>query len=132
MNKKKTYLDFGVAMDELRKKNGVSFDTMSFKIGIAQSYLWGLANRRRANMPKDELIEKIADYFSLPPSYFYEYRLKNLLKFIDNNREYLDHCLRQAKRLSKKISDKPEEALEEFEKIEESGEETEAKKRGEI
>ncbi len=132
MDKNKTYLDFGVAMDELRKKNGVSFDTMSFKIGIAQSYLWGLANRRRANMPKDELIEKIADYFHLSPSYFYEYRLKNLLKFINNNREYLDHCLRQAKRLTKKISDKPEEVLEDFEKIEETEKETEAKKRGRI
>ncbi|MBA7519125.1 hypothetical protein ES705_11199 [subsurface metagenome] len=132
MNKNKTYLDFGVAMDELRKKSGVSFDTMSFKIGIAQSYLWGLANRRRANMPKEELIKKIADYFDLPPSYFYEHRLKNLLNFIDNNREYLDHCLRQAKRLTKKISDKPEEVLEDFEKIEETEKETEAKKRGRI
>ncbi len=130
MDKKKTYLDFGVAMDELRKKSGVSFDTMSFKIGIAQSYLWGLANRRRANMPKEELIGKIADYFDLSPSYFYEYRLRKLLDFIDNNREFLDHCLRQAKRLTKKISDKPEEVLEDFEKIEESGEEIEAKKRG--
>ncbi|GAH57393.1 unnamed protein product, partial [marine sediment metagenome] len=105
--------------DELRKKSGVSFDTMSFKIGIAQSYLWGLANRRRANMPKEELIEKIADYFDLPPSYFYEYRLKKFLDYTDNNREFLDHCLRQAKRLNKKISDKPEEAIEEFEELEE-------------
>ena len=94
MSENKTYLDFGVAMDELRKKAGVSFDTMSFKIGIAQSYLWGLANRRRANMPKDELMEKIADYFSLSPSYFYEWRLRKFLDFINENREFLDHCLR--------------------------------------
>ena len=131
MNKSKTYLDFGVAMDELRKKAGVSFDTMSFKIGIAQSYLWGLANRRRANMPKEELIEKIADYFSLSPSYFYEWRLRKLLDFINENREFLDHCLRQAKRLHRKVSDKPEENLEEFEELEEPEEEVQ-KKRGRI
>jgi len=119
MNKKKTYLDFGVAMDELRKKAGVSFDTMSFKIGIAQSYLWGLANRRRANMPKEELIEKIADYFDLPPAYFYEYRLKKFLDYLDDNREYLDHCLRQAKRINRKVSAKPEKTIEEFEELEE-------------
>ena len=127
MNKKKTYLDFGVAMDELRKKAGVSFDTMSFKIGIAQSYLWGLANRRKANMPKEELIEKIADYFQLSPSYFYEWRLRKFLDYIDNNREYLDHCLRQAKRVDRKPSAKPEETIEEFEESEEA-EEPEEKK----
>lgn len=119
MDKSKTYLDFGVAMDELRKKAGVSFDTMSFKIGIAQSYLWGLANRRRANMPKEELIEKIADYFHLSPSYFYEWRLRKFLDFINENREFLDHCLRQAKRIDRKPSDKPEETIEEFEELEE-------------
>ena len=119
MDKSKTYLDFGVAMDELRKKAGVSFDTMSFKIGIAQSYLWGLANRRKANMPKEELIEKIADYFHLSPSYFYEWRLRKFLDYIDNNRDFLDHCLRQAKRLHRKPSAKPEETIEEFEELEE-------------
>src|SRR4030042_3705176 len=108
MTENKTYLDFGVAMDELRKKAGVSFDTMSFSIGIAQSYLWGLANRRRASMPKDELIEKIADYFHLSPSYFYEWRLKKLLNYINEDRKFLDHCLRQAKRVDKKMTDGPE------------------------
>jgi len=127
MNKSKTYLDFGVAMDELRKKAGVSFDTMSFKIGIAQSYLWGLANRRRANMPKEELIEKIADYFHLSPSYFYEWRLRKFLDFINENREFLDHCLKQAKRLHKEPSEGPEETIEEFEELEEPKE-----KRGRI
>src|SRR4030042_731040 len=119
MVKNKTYLDFGVAMDELRKKSGVSFDTMSFKIGIAQSYLWGLANRRRASMPKEELIKKVAEYFELPPSYFYEWRLRRFLDFIDGNREFLDHCLRQAKRVDRVPSEKPEETLEEFEELEE-------------
>lgn len=98
---KKTYKDFGEAMDELRKKAEVSFDTMSFKLGIAQSYLWGLANRRKANLPKDELIEKIAGYFRITPDYFHEWRLKRFLEFIDTNREFLDHCEKEAKKFGK-------------------------------
>ena len=98
MVKKKTYLDFGVAMDEIRKIAGVSFDTMSFKLGIAQSYLWGLAHMRKANLPKYELIEKIANYFHVQPDYFYEYRLKRMLEFLDKNREFLDHCEKESKK----------------------------------
>jgi len=106
---RKTYLDFGEAMDELRKKAGVSFDTMSFKLGIAQSYLWGLANRRKANLPKDELMIKIANYFHVQNEYFYEYRLKRMLEFIDANREFLDHCEKESKKWTKKIPIEKEE-----------------------
>lgn len=106
--KRKTYLDFGEAMDELRKKAGVSFDTMSFKLGIAQSYLWGLANRRKANLPKDELMEKIAGYFHVSTEFFYEWRLKRMLEFINDNREYLDHCEKESKKFGKDFPTPPE------------------------
>lgn len=105
----KTYKDFGEAMDILRVKKGVSFDTMSFKIGIAQSYLWGLANRRKANLPKDDLIEKIAKYFDIQPDYFYEWRLKRMLKFVDKNREFLDKCEKESRKYKKGISPTPTE-----------------------
>jgi transcriptional regulator with XRE-family HTH domain len=101
---RKSYDDFGVAMDKLRVTKGVSFDTMSFKLGIAQSYLWGLANRRKANLPKDELMEKIAGYFQVQPSYFHEWRLKRILEFIDKNREFLDHCEKETRRFKKGLS----------------------------
>ncbi len=94
----KSYDDFGVAMDKLRVKKGVSFDTVSFSTRIAQSYLWGLANRRKANLPKDELIQKIADYFQVKPDYFYEYRLKRMLEIVNNEREFLDHCEKEYKK----------------------------------
>jgi transcriptional regulator with XRE-family HTH domain len=99
---KKTYLDFGEAMDELRKKSGVSFDTMSFKLGIAQSYLWGLANRRKANLPKDDLMIKIANYFHITPEYFFEWRLKRMLENINKEREFLDHCEKEFNKWIKK------------------------------
>jgi transcriptional regulator with XRE-family HTH domain len=112
----KSYDDFGVAMDKLRVKKGVSFDTVSFSTGIAQSYLWGLANRRKANLPKDELMEKIANYFQVKPDYFYEWRLKRMLETVDKNREFLDHCEKEYKKWSrlkggsgKKESSEPEE-----------------------
>ena len=111
---KKTYKDFGVAMDELRNDVGVSFDTMSFKIGIAQSYLWGLANRRRASMPKEELINKIADYFHVPPAYFYEHRLRKTLDYINKNRKFLDvieRAMKKYKPSEVSAEEEPEEEL---------------------
>lgn len=107
---KKTYKDFGEAMDELRKKAEVSFDTMSFKLGIAQSYLWGLANRRKANLPKDELMTKIAGYFHVPEEYFHEWRLKRMLEFINANREFLDHCEKESRKFKKGVSPIPAES----------------------
>ena len=116
---KKTYKNFGDAVDELRMEAGLSYDRMSLEIGIAQSYLYHIINRRKASAPKDEYIEKIAEFFHITPYYFYEYRLRRIEDFIDVNRKFLDHCLRQAKRIVKKPSAKPEETLEEFEEFEE-------------
>ncbi len=51
-------------------------------------------------------LKKIADFFHITPEYFYEYRLKKLLDYIDNNREFLDHCLRQSKKYNKDLPEK--------------------------
>ena len=119
MAENKSYDDFGIALEKLRKKAEVSYDTVSFKIQVASSYIWNLVHMRRSTLPKDDIMKKIAEYFNRDPSYFYEWRLKRFLEFIDNNRDFLDHCLRQAKRLHRKVSDKPEETIEEFEELEE-------------
>ena len=87
---KKTYKDFAEAVLEL-KGDKVSFDTMGLSIGIAPSYLWNLTHMRKSSPPKDEVIEKIAAFFHVEPEYFYEYRLKKCLEFLDDNREFLDH-----------------------------------------
>jgi len=113
----RTYKNFGDATDELRMKAGLSYDRMSLEIGIAQSYLYHIINRRKASAPKDEIIKKISEFFHITPYFFYEYRLRRLLDFIDKNREFLDHCLRQAKRIGRKPLEKPEETIEEFEDL---------------
>lgn len=113
----KTYKNFGDAVDELRMKAGLSYDRMSLEISIAQSYLYHIINRRKASAPKDEIIKKIADFFHISPYYFFEYRLRRLEDYINEDRKFLDHCLRQAKRIDKKISDGPEETIEEFEEV---------------
>lgn len=59
------------------------------------------ANRCRVNPPSDEVLKKIADYFHVIPDYFYEYRLQKLQKYIDENREFLDECLKQSKKFKK-------------------------------
>ncbi len=68
--------------------------------GILEASINALANRLRAKPPADEVIKKIADFY-ITPDYFYEYRLKKLLEFIDGNREFLDDCLRQSKKYKK-------------------------------
>ena len=70
---------------------------------MLESTINALANRKRANPPLDEVLNKIAKYFKIKPEYFYEYRLKILLEFIDSNREFLDHCLRQSKKYKKEL-----------------------------
>lgn len=68
---------------------------------ILEATINALANRRRANPPTDEVIKKIADFFHVTPDYFYEYRLKKLLNYIDKNRDFLDYSLKQTKKYKK-------------------------------
>jgi len=98
---KKTYKSFGDAIDELRMGAGLSYDRLSLEVGIAQSYLYHIVNRRKASAPKNEIIKSLADFFHVDPGYFYEYRLRQLLEFIDQNREFVDYCLRQSKKFNK-------------------------------
>lgn len=132
MTDKKTYEDFGIMLEKLKIENGSAYERMGIEINMNPSTLQRMAKTRAVKLPEYIVMEKVAKYFHLEAHFFYEYRLRKLLDFIDKDRKFLDHCLRQAKRLTKKISDKPEEALEDFEKIEESEKEIEAKKRGRI
>ena len=99
---KKTYEDFANAFYQLKKDNGdISYGKISLSVGILESTINALANRKRAKPPSDEVLKKISNYFKVKPEYFYEYRLKKLLEFIDSNREFLDHCLRHSKKYKK-------------------------------
>lgn len=103
---KKTYKNFGEALDVLRVEAGLSYERLSLKLGIANSYVYNMINRRTKSAPSNEIIEKIAGLFHIEPTYFYEYRLRKMLEFVDDNREFLDHCEKEAKKWSKPISKK--------------------------
>ena len=102
MAKKKTYRDFADALFELKKINDdISYGRISQKTGILEATVNALANRRRANPPKEEVMKKLADLFNVEPDYFYENRLNRLLEIMDKDREFVDYCLRQSKKFKK-------------------------------
>jgi transcriptional regulator with XRE-family HTH domain len=94
----KTYKDFGEALDILRVEHDLSYDRLSLGLGIANSYVYHMINRRTKNAPSDEIIKKIANYFHLEPEYFYEYRKRKHDELINDNREFLDYCEKEFKK----------------------------------
>lgn len=115
VNKKsKTYKDFGVALDELKEDMEISFETIGIKAQISPSYLWKITKLRNPTMPKDEIIKKIAKFFYVKPEYFYEWRLKRVLDYIDQNRKFLDIIERAMKKYTPAEVGKEEEYEEEL------------------
>jgi len=125
--KNKTYKDFGDAFLELKEIfPDVSYGKIARELEITDSYAWNLPNRRRRSpIPRKYLIS-LAKVFRVKPDYFYEFRLQGLLAFIDNNRRFLDYCLRQSKKF-KKVEVEYGRPMEEIEEeLEEPKEEVEA------
>ena len=99
---KKSYEDFANTFYQLKvDHDDISYGKISLSVGILESTLNALVNRKRSKPPTDKVIKKIADYFQVKSEYFYEYRLKQLLQYIDSNREFLDDCLKQSKKYKK-------------------------------
>ena len=111
---KYSYKDFGLAIEELREKADVSYDTIAFGIQRAQSYVYGICTRRTRNLPKYEVMEDFAKFFHVSPTYFYEYRLRKAIDYINKNRKFLDVVERAIKKhkSEKKVKDDPEEKKE--------------------
>mgnify|MGYP001122199189 CR=1 FL=1 len=111
--KDKTYKDFGVALDKLKEDMGVSFETIGIKAEISPSYLWKITKLRNPTMPKDDIIKRIAKFFYVEPKYFYDWRLKSTLDYIDDNRKFLDVIERAMKKykVEKTIVEEPKEEL---------------------
>lgn len=105
---KVTYKNFGEALDELRVDNDYSYDRLALALGIANSYVYHMINKRMKSAPSDEIIKKIANFFHLEPEYFYEYRLRKMLELVDKNRQYLDHCQKEFDKWYKKERQKTE------------------------
>lgn len=89
--KSKTYKNFGDAFLELKDMfPNISYGRIARELDITDSYAWNLPNRRRKSpIPKKYLIS-LAKIFHIKPQYFYEYRLGEVLDYIDNNRKFLD------------------------------------------
>lgn len=87
---KKTYEDFGIMLEKLKEEAEVSYDGMGRKIDISYSTLQRIAKTRAVDLPKYEIMEKVAKFFHLGPTFFYEYRLRKVLDYIDNNRKFLN------------------------------------------
>ena len=93
MRDDRSYKDFADAMFELKKANyDISYGRIAHKTGLLEATVNALANRRRANPPSEDVMLKIAECFNVKPEYFYEWRLTKFLKFLDENRDFLDHC----------------------------------------
>jgi len=113
---KKTYKNFGEALDSLRVEHDLSYERLSLGLSIANSYVYNMINRRTKSAPSNNLIEKIAKFFRLEPEYFYEFRLRKMLEFVDKNRKFLDFCEDEAKNWSKRPT--PPDKKKEAEKVE--------------
>ncbi len=109
---KKTYKDFGEAIEELRQNARISYDTVAFGIRRAQSYVYGICTRRKRLMPSYEQMKEFSDFFHVTENYFYEYRLRKHLEFLDKNREYLDYCEKESRKFKKGLPTSLPEAVE--------------------
>ncbi len=109
---KKTYKSFGEALDELRVEAELSYDRLSLKVGITQSYLYYIINRRANSAPNNKIIEKVAKFFGVEPDYFFEYRLRKMIDYVNDNREFLDHCEKESKKFKKGLPTSLSEAVE--------------------
>ena len=97
----KTYKNFGETLDKFRVAADLSYDRLALALGIANSYTYSIINKRVKSAPSDKIIKLVANYFHVEPEYFYEYRLRRMLEFINDNREFLDHCEKESKKFGK-------------------------------
>lgn len=87
---KKTYRNFGEEIDILRIEKNLSYDRLSLAVGIPTSYIYYIVNRKVKTPPKNEIILKFANFFKVPPEYFFEYRVRLLNDHINKYPEDLD------------------------------------------
>ena len=96
-NKNHSEENFYIAFKNLKESLNLSLGQIAIKTGLSKSFLSDIMNNK-VLPPKDEFIEKIAKALSVEPDYFFEYRLRRLTDFINENRESLDYFI------NKKIS----------------------------
>lgn len=108
----KSYEDFEKAYYKLyyaeKIKSGLSFSKIAKKTDIIETTVTALASRRRKDPPSYEQMEKIAGVFNLEPEYFYDYRWKKVMDYLDKNRKFLDVVERVMKKYKKEFGNNKE------------------------
>jgi transcriptional regulator with XRE-family HTH domain len=87
-----TNKSFNEAFNNLKEKSNISLGQISIKTGLSKSFLSDISNNK-VLPPKDEFIRKIAEAFKVSPDYFFEYRLRRFIEFINDNRDFLQSCM---------------------------------------
>lgn len=87
---KKSYKNFGEKIDIMRIEKNLSYDRLSLAVGIPTSYIYYIVNRKVKSPPKTEIIIKFANFFGVPPEYFFEYRVKLIIDRINSHPEELE------------------------------------------
>ncbi|MBA7561612.1 hypothetical protein ES708_03251 [subsurface metagenome] len=94
--KNKNYTDksFHIAFKDLKEKLNLSLGQISIKTGLSKSFLSDIMNNK-VLPPKDKFIEKIARALGVEPEYFFKYRLRRLIDFINENKDFLNFCIKK-------------------------------------
>ena len=91
-NINRTDESFCIAFKNLKEKLNLSLGQIAIKTGLSKSFLSDIINNK-VLPPRDEFIKKIAKALRVEPDYFFEYRLRRLIDFINENRDFLDDCI---------------------------------------
>lgn len=111
---KKTYKDFGIILEELKDDSGTSYERMGISIEMNPSSLQRMAKIRAVKLPEYKVMKKVAKFFHLEPTFFYEFRLRKVLDYINDNRKFLDvieRAMRKYKAEKVEEEDPPELGL---------------------
>lgn len=79
-------MDYGKKIKSLRIRNKLSMRELGEKIGVSHAHISKLESG--INSPSVELLEKISEYFSIDPSYFF-IKDEEIEDFDDNEKEML-------------------------------------------
>jgi transcriptional regulator with XRE-family HTH domain len=81
---------FAAALDGLVAQHGWTYRQLAYLTGLSAGYL---AHLRRGDRPapRDEMIERIAARLRVSPSYFLEYRVRQVARLLSAQPEMLDY-----------------------------------------
>jgi len=101
INNANTVEDFSDVLRGLMHEKKLSYNQLAYKCKLSPQFLHQIATKK-VLPPKDKFIKAIAKSLNIEPEYFFEYRLRRLISFLSNNREYLDLFVKEVELSQKK------------------------------